>query len=105
VTSLHQGWHPLSPGLKAPLTLFTFLVLLLTILVCLAYTCFGCFKHLSPLNYKVKGPCPARVWQKMVGFILQPSYGKDTPSHINRSAALSRFYLSTGKAWVVGCDV
>ncbi|XP_032145307.1 CSC1-like protein 1 isoform X1 [Sapajus apella] len=41
-------------GLKAPATLFTFLVVLLTILVCLAHTCFGCFKHLSPLNYKVK---------------------------------------------------
>ncbi|XP_036703074.1 CSC1-like protein 1 isoform X2 [Balaenoptera musculus] len=41
-------------GLKAPLTLFTFLALLLTILVCLAYTCFGCFKHLSPLNYKTE---------------------------------------------------
>ncbi|XP_033707123.1 CSC1-like protein 1 isoform X3 [Tursiops truncatus] len=41
-------------GLKAPLTVFTFLVLLLTILVCLAYTCFGCFKHLSPLNYKTE---------------------------------------------------
>ncbi|XP_072804756.1 CSC1-like protein 1 isoform X1 [Vicugna pacos] len=41
-------------GLKAPLTLFTFLVVLLTILVCLAYTCFGCFKHLSPLNYKTE---------------------------------------------------
>ncbi|XP_049632398.1 CSC1-like protein 1 [Suncus etruscus] len=41
-------------GLKAPLTLFTFLVLLLTILVCLGYTCFGCFKHLIPLNYKTE---------------------------------------------------
>ncbi|XP_057586115.1 CSC1-like protein 1 isoform X4 [Hippopotamus amphibius kiboko] len=41
-------------GLKAPLTLFTFLVLLLTILVCLAYTCFGCFRHLSPLSYKTE---------------------------------------------------
>ncbi|KAB0391752.1 hypothetical protein E2I00_004882 [Balaenoptera physalus] len=41
-------------GLKAPLTLFTFLALLLTILVCLGYTCFGCFKHLSPLNYKTE---------------------------------------------------
>nr|XP_020027093.1 CSC1-like protein 1 isoform X1 [Castor canadensis] len=41
-------------GLKAPATLFTFLVVLLTILVCLAYTCFGCFKHLSPLNYKTE---------------------------------------------------
>lgn len=43
-------------GLKAPLTLFTFLVLLLTILVSLGYTCFGCFKHLSPLNYKTEEP-------------------------------------------------
>lgn len=46
---------PLSPGLRAPLTLFTLLVVLLTILVCVAYTCFGCFKHLSPLNYRVRG--------------------------------------------------
>uniref|UniRef100_A0A2K5N4H6 Transmembrane protein 63A n=1 Tax=Cercocebus atys TaxID=9531 RepID=A0A2K5N4H6_CERAT len=43
-------------GMKAPATLFTFLVLLLTILVCLAHTCFGCFRHLSPLNYKTEEP-------------------------------------------------
>ncbi|XP_006761379.1 PREDICTED: CSC1-like protein 1 [Myotis davidii] len=43
-------------GLTAPATLFNFLVLLLTILVCLGYTCFGCFKHLSPLNYKTEEP-------------------------------------------------
>ncbi|XP_063527370.1 CSC1-like protein 1 isoform X2 [Pongo pygmaeus] len=48
--------HPLSPGMKAPATLFTFLVVLLTILVCLAHTCFGYFKHLSPLNYKTEEP-------------------------------------------------
>jgi len=41
-------------GLKAPLTLFTLLVVLLTILVCVAYTCFGCFRHLSPLDYKME---------------------------------------------------
>ncbi|XP_045839220.1 CSC1-like protein 1 isoform X1 [Meles meles] len=41
-------------GLRAPLTLFTLLVVLLTILVCVAYTCFGCFKHLSPLNYRTE---------------------------------------------------
>ncbi|XP_036133366.1 CSC1-like protein 1 isoform X1 [Molossus molossus] len=41
-------------GLTAPATLFSFLVVLLTILICLAYTCFGCFKHLSPLNYKTE---------------------------------------------------
>lgn len=60
---------PSSPGLKAPATLFTFLVVLLTILFCVAYTCFSCFRHLCPLNYKVKGPpCtaaqlgPGRSW-------------------------------------------
>lgn len=48
----------MSPGLKAPATLFTFVVVLLTILACLLYTCFGCFKHLSPWNYKVAGCLP-----------------------------------------------
>ncbi|XP_004439609.1 PREDICTED: CSC1-like protein 1 isoform X1 [Ceratotherium simum simum] len=41
-------------GPMAPPTLFTLLVVLLTILVGLAYTCFGCFKHLIPLNYKTE---------------------------------------------------
>lgn len=49
---------PAFPGLKAPATLFTFLVVLLTILACLLYTCFGCFRHLSPWNYKVPGCLP-----------------------------------------------
>uniref|UniRef100_A0A8C0AZM5 Transmembrane protein 63A n=1 Tax=Buteo japonicus TaxID=224669 RepID=A0A8C0AZM5_9AVES len=40
-------------GFKAPTTMFTFLVVNITIIICLAYTCFGCFKYLSPLNYKV----------------------------------------------------
>ncbi|KAM9316874.1 CSC1-like protein 1, partial [Gastrophryne carolinensis] len=40
-------------GLKAP-TLFTLVVILLTIVVSMLYTCFGCFKHLSPHNYKIK---------------------------------------------------
>jgi len=40
-------------GFKAPTTMFTFLVVNITIVICLAYTCFGCFKYLSPLNYKV----------------------------------------------------
>uniref|UniRef100_A0A8C0H2J1 Transmembrane protein 63A n=1 Tax=Chelonoidis abingdonii TaxID=106734 RepID=A0A8C0H2J1_CHEAB len=43
-------------GFKAPTTLFTFLVVSITIVVCLAYTCFVCFKYLSPLNYKMYVP-------------------------------------------------
>ncbi|XP_072503807.1 CSC1-like protein 1 isoform X3 [Notamacropus eugenii] len=39
-------------GFQAPTSLFTLLAVLLTIAACIGYTCFGCFKHLSPLNYK-----------------------------------------------------
>ncbi|XP_065592232.1 CSC1-like protein 1 isoform X1 [Cyrtonyx montezumae] len=41
-------------GFKAPTTMFTLLVVSITIAVCVAYTCFACFKHLSPLNYKIE---------------------------------------------------
>ncbi|XP_075451608.1 mechanosensitive cation channel TMEM63A [Ascaphus truei] len=41
-------------GFKASSTLFTLIISLITILICLLYTCFGCFKHLSPLNYKIE---------------------------------------------------
>uniref|UniRef100_A0A0P6JU76 Transmembrane protein 63A n=1 Tax=Heterocephalus glaber TaxID=10181 RepID=A0A0P6JU76_HETGA len=41
-------------GLQAPATLFTLLAVLLTILVCLAHACFGCFRHLSPLHYQTE---------------------------------------------------
>ncbi|EMP24548.1 Transmembrane protein 63A [Chelonia mydas] len=43
-------------GFKAPTTLFTFLVVSITIVVCFAYSCFVCFKYLSPLNYKIELP-------------------------------------------------
>ncbi|CAI5770880.1 CSC1 1 isoform X1 [Podarcis lilfordi] len=41
-------------GFRAPTTLFTFLVVAIAICVCIGYTCFGCFKYLSPLNYKTE---------------------------------------------------
>ncbi|KAK2086159.1 CSC1-like protein 1 [Saguinus oedipus] len=75
-----------APGLKAPATLFTFLVVLLTILVCLAHTCFGCFKHLSPLNYKALGGDGG-------------AGSLSTPPTLNTAAAFSRFCFSVGKAW------
>ncbi|XP_053163611.1 CSC1-like protein 1 [Hemicordylus capensis] len=42
-------------GLQAPTTIFTFLVLSIAIAFCIGYTCFGCFKYLSPMNYEVEG--------------------------------------------------
>ncbi|OCT79475.1 CSC1-like protein 1 isoform X1 [Xenopus laevis] len=41
-------------GFTAPSTLFTLIILLITILICLLYTCFGCFRHLNPMNYKIE---------------------------------------------------
>lgn len=94
---LPPRWASLSPGMKAPATLFTFLVVLLTILVCLAYTCFGCFRHLSPLNYKVKTPAAAQLKpRKRWG--TGEAQG-ETLCHYWYSNQLLQI-LSLGQAWV-----
>uniref|UniRef100_A0A3Q2XXJ8 Transmembrane protein 63A n=1 Tax=Hippocampus comes TaxID=109280 RepID=A0A3Q2XXJ8_HIPCM len=43
----------LRTGFWAPTSLFTLVVLVVTILICLSYTCFGHFQYLSPHNYVV----------------------------------------------------
>ncbi|XP_047611022.1 CSC1-like protein 1 isoform X2 [Phacochoerus africanus] len=73
-------------GLKAPLTLFTFLVVLLTILVCLAYTCFGCFKHLSSLNYKMEQSVASDRGSE-VGAHLPPPFTPYVPRILNSSSS------------------
>lgn len=45
--------HPPPPGFLAPTSMFTFVVLVITIVVCLCHVCFGHFKYLSAHNYKV----------------------------------------------------
>lgn len=52
-----QQPHPLrpSPGFLAPTSMFTFVVLVITIAICLCHVCFGHFKYLSAHNYKVWG--------------------------------------------------
>ncbi|PKU39553.1 csc1-like protein 1 [Limosa lapponica baueri] len=65
-------------GFKAPTTMFTFLVVNITIVICLAYTCFGCFKYLSPLNYKMYVPRvlhPYSTERTMFAHKEQQSYG------------------------------
>uniref|UniRef100_A0AAZ3PC62 Transmembrane protein 63Ba n=1 Tax=Oncorhynchus tshawytscha TaxID=74940 RepID=A0AAZ3PC62_ONCTS len=44
----------LRTGFSAPTSMFTFIVLIITIIVCLSHVCFGHFKYLSAHNYKVK---------------------------------------------------
>ena len=34
--------------------MFTFVVLIITIIICLSHVCFGHFKYLSAHNYKVR---------------------------------------------------
>lgn len=42
-----------NPGFSAATSMFTFIVLIITIIICLSHVCFGHFKYLSAHNYKV----------------------------------------------------
>uniref|UniRef100_UPI0037E8B643 CSC1-like protein 1 n=1 Tax=Semicossyphus pulcher TaxID=241346 RepID=UPI0037E8B643 len=44
----------LRTGFLAPTSLFTLVILFITVFICVSYTCFGHFKYLSPHNYEVK---------------------------------------------------
>lgn len=44
----------LRTGFMADTSLFTLVVLCVTIFICISYTCFGHFKYLSPHNYNIK---------------------------------------------------
>ncbi|KAF3702750.1 CSC1-like protein 1 Transmembrane protein 63A [Channa argus] len=44
----------LRTGFWTPTSLFTLVVLCITIFICISYTCFGNFKYLSPHNYEMK---------------------------------------------------
>uniref|UniRef100_A0A673CHW2 CSC1-like protein 1 n=1 Tax=Sphaeramia orbicularis TaxID=375764 RepID=A0A673CHW2_9TELE len=46
----------LRTGFWAPTSLFTLVVLCITVFICVSYTCFGLFKYLSPHNYAVYLP-------------------------------------------------
>lgn len=72
VAALSLSSHP-NPGFLAPTSMFTFVVLVITIVVCLCHVCFGHFKYLSAHNYKVgtreqgggpgrSPPAGARAW-------------------------------------------
>ncbi|XP_074541864.1 CSC1-like protein 1 [Halichoeres trimaculatus] len=41
-------------GFWASTSLFTLVILFITVFICIGYTCFGHFKYLSPHNYEVK---------------------------------------------------
>ncbi|XP_051238974.1 CSC1-like protein 2 isoform X47 [Dicentrarchus labrax] len=47
-------------GFETPTSMFTLVVLIVTIVVCLSHVCFGHFKYLSAHNYKVRPPVCSR---------------------------------------------
>lgn len=57
-------------GFWTSTSLFTLVVLCITILICISYTCFGHFKHLSPHNYEVSACSCAQ----MLSLLCRPSH-------------------------------
>lgn len=51
-----------TPGFLAPTSMFTFVVLVITIVICLCHVCFGHFKYLSAHNYKVWAGSEVRLF-------------------------------------------
>uniref|UniRef100_A0A8C2AEW6 Transmembrane protein 63B n=1 Tax=Cyprinus carpio TaxID=7962 RepID=A0A8C2AEW6_CYPCA len=61
-------------GFLTPTSMFTFVVLIITIVVCLSHVCFGHFKYLSAHNYKNGRPArssPSNKSQVIHGFFSQ----------------------------------
>uniref|UniRef100_A0A3B4YTB4 Transmembrane protein 63B n=1 Tax=Stegastes partitus TaxID=144197 RepID=A0A3B4YTB4_9TELE len=69
----------LRAGFMRSTSLFTLVVLCVTVFFCVGYTCFGHFKYLSPHNYAVSSPSWCSGLQKSKS---QQSYGstEETPS-------------------------
>ncbi|XP_061481049.1 CSC1-like protein 1 isoform X2 [Rhineura floridana] len=79
-------------GFKAPTTLFTFLVVCIALAVCLGYTCFGCFKYLSPLNYKVEEKMQDEIGNEDVSVTSPPKSAMFVP-HVLMSCHTERTVL------------
>ncbi|XP_053700010.1 CSC1-like protein 1 [Synchiropus splendidus] len=94
----------LRTGFWAPTSLFTLVILTMTVLICISYTCFGHFKYLSPHNYDVteKDDEPVEDENTMVYLprVLNPrspassspdllhSYGSDSCSPVSSSSPM-----------------
>uniref|UniRef100_A0A673HBD6 Transmembrane protein 63B n=1 Tax=Sinocyclocheilus rhinocerous TaxID=307959 RepID=A0A673HBD6_9TELE len=66
-------------GFLTPTSMFTFVVLIITIVVCLSHVCFGHFKYLSAHNYKVRVAtvtCPRQ--QMYIAQVLQDPNSDET---------------------------
>lgn len=62
-------------GFKTPTSLFTLVVLCITVFICVSYTCFGYFKYLSPHNDAVSVSfCVIYVLHVLITLHTEPSH-------------------------------
>ncbi|KAM6459324.1 CSC1-like protein 1 isoform 1-T5 [Liasis olivaceus] len=80
-------------GFNAPTTLLTFLVVCITIVVCVAYTCFGLFRYLTPMHYKEE-KYMSRDRENKTDFTSGPKSSMYVP-HVLQRVATERTVLSS----------
>lgn len=82
-------WHATS--------LFTLVVLCITVFICVSYTCFGHFKYLSPHNYEVKeeDEDPEKGVEENTTVYLPRVLNPKSPASATQGPKLQRSYGST----------
>ncbi|KAA8583151.1 hypothetical protein FQN60_015697, partial [Etheostoma spectabile] len=71
----------LRAGFWTSTSLFTLVVLCITVFICISYTCFGHFKYLSPHNYAVKEEDEDTVYLPRVLNPKSPAVGQQDSKH------------------------
>uniref|UniRef100_A0A671WZR2 Transmembrane protein 63A n=1 Tax=Sparus aurata TaxID=8175 RepID=A0A671WZR2_SPAAU len=79
----------LRTGFWNSISLFTLVVLCITVFICLGYTCFGHFKYLSPHNYEVSIACLC------VNVYLPRVLNPKSPASAQQGPKLQQSYGST----------
>uniref|UniRef100_A0A8C1T1M8 Transmembrane protein 63Ba n=1 Tax=Cyprinus carpio TaxID=7962 RepID=A0A8C1T1M8_CYPCA len=76
-------------GFVAPTSMFTFVVLIITIIICLSHVVFGHFKYLSAHNYKVRNSSVC-LFQTYVAQVLQDPNTDETGSGEEEGQGMSQ---------------
>ncbi|NWT69599.1 CSCL2 protein, partial [Prunella himalayana] len=82
-------------GFLAPTSMFTFVVLVITIVICLCHVCFGHFKYLSAHNYKIDHTEVDAIDNRQNG---RPSTNLPAPKSAKYIAQVLQDYSPEGEA-------
>uniref|UniRef100_A0A7N5ZWY3 Transmembrane protein 63A n=1 Tax=Anabas testudineus TaxID=64144 RepID=A0A7N5ZWY3_ANATE len=85
----------LRTGFKTPTSLFTLVVLCITVFICVSYTCFGYFKYLSPHNDAVSVSfCVIYVLHVLITLHTEPSHCFGTFTTVHSSCPVEEDMLN-----------